>query len=91
MTFRELVEKTKIENPGLQIRFVAFIAHLGFEYVYSGTVAQRNARFMAWIANRKADYSVTHPDKVSACSIGGVVIIDHDHFTDFIVSGEWMK
>lgn len=91
MTFRELVAKTKEENHGLQIRFVAFIAHLGFKDAYSGNVASRNARFMGWIAMRKADYAVAHQDKVSACSIGGVVILDQDDFTDFIVSGEWIK
>ncbi|UTQ80591.1 hypothetical protein Motto_57 [Pseudomonas phage Motto] len=75
--FFSLVEQAMLENQGFQIRFVAFIAHMGFNYVYSGTVAQRNSRFMSWIADRKADY-------------GQDTITDQDDFTRFIVSGEWL-
>lgn len=91
MTFRELVEKTNIENPGLQIRFVAFIAHLGFKEAYAGNVASRNARFIAWINDRRNDYVRLrgHMVQKDYCT-GYVTILDHDDFTDFIVSGEWL-
>lgn len=92
MTFRELVAKTKEENPGLQIRFVAFIAHLGFKEAYAGNVASRNARFMGWMHDRKADYVATRRYNVQKnyCT-GGYTILDQDDFTDFIISGEWIK
>lgn len=89
--FRDLVNEAKKDNPGLQIRFVAFIAHIGFKEAYAGTVAQRNARFIRWMTDRKADYVRLrgHMVKNDYCT-GYHSILDHDDFTDFIVSGEWL-
>ena len=89
--FRDLVNEAKKDNPGLQIRFVAFIAHLGFEKAYAGNVASRNARFMSWINDRRNDYVRLrgHMVQKDYCT-GYVTILDHDDFTDFIVSGEWL-
>lgn len=75
--FADLVKIEKLINPGLQIRFVAYIAHVGFHTAYEGNVASRNARFMAWISDRKADY-------------GQDVIESQEDFTDFIISGAWL-
>lgn len=75
--FAQLVKIEKLINPGLQIRFVAYIAHVGFHTAYEGNVASRNARFMAWISDRKSDY-------------GQDVIESQEDFTNFITSGAWL-
>lgn len=85
--FAALFAETKKKMPGYQDRFVAFVANIGFEGAYRGTVAARNARFMAWITIRKSQYIAAYPAFIT----GGVGIVSQEHFTDFIISGEWLK
>lgn len=86
MTFKDRVMTAKEGNPQYNIRYLAFVEHLGGE-AFKGTVASRNARYMAWIADRKAQYK----ERYAHMLIGGnLTISNQDHFTNFIVSGEWL-
>ncbi|QLF85321.1 hypothetical protein STSR3_37 [Salmonella virus STSR3] len=91
MTFRELVEKTNIENPAYRSALWRSL-RTGFKEAYAGNVASRNARFMCWMHDRKDDYVAMRRYNVQKnyCT-GGYSILDQDDFTDFIVSGEWIK
>lgn len=84
--FATLFAATKEEMPGYQDRFVAFVTHLGFKEACRGNVAARNARFMVWISERKAQYMAAYPAFIT----GGAGIVSQEHFTNFIISGAWM-
>ena len=84
-SFWHLVQVEKAANPGYNIRFLAFTVHKQGE-AFKGNVINRKAAFMGWIADRKADYRAAYPEMLASDSI-----VDQDHFTGFIVSGDWMK
>ena len=87
MTFAEKVMAEKTKNPQYQIRYLAFtVDHGGKEF--AGSVIQR---FVSWIADRVCDYEIAHPDRVNSNLVGQAAILNHNDFTDFIVSGAWRK
>lgn len=83
--FKEDVLKAKASNPEYQIRFLAYVVHKG-GFAFAGNVLERKHAFVNWIADRKAQYKIAHPGYI----IGGDTIANQDHFTDFILSGEWL-
>lgn len=87
--FTRLVNVAKAESPNHNVRFLAFVEHMGKD-AWQGTTSARMARFMAWIDDRKADYEKAYPGATNP-GIGGSSIINQDHFTNFIVGGEWIK
>lgn len=81
----------KSKMTGYQDRFVAFVTHLGFNEAYRGNVAARNARFMAWISERRAQFVKVHPELVQRTyPTKYATITDQDAFTNFIISGAWL-
>lgn len=89
--FKEKVLAAKARTPEYQLRFLAFVTDKEGE-AFNGNVAARNAAFMAWISERKAEYVEAHGEKVKKDYCTGIyTILDSDHFTDFIVSGLWRK
>lgn len=89
MTKREFVatfQRLKHEMQGYQVRYIAYVAHVGYANAIEGNVAARMTRFKSWISDRKADYKKKFP----AFLIGGEVIASQEHFTDFISFGEWL-
>jgi hypothetical protein len=77
---------------GYQKRFIAFVTALGFKQAYEGAVAARNARFMAWMGERKADFVKAHGEHVQRDYCTGYYrILSDEAYTDFIISGEWIK
>ena len=49
--FRKLVKVAKAANPGFQIRYLAFVEHMGKE-AFVGDVIKRNQAYMSWISDR---------------------------------------
>lgn len=90
--FVQIFPVVKNEMPGYQDRFVAFVAHLGFKFAYSGNVSSRNARFMAWMSERRAQFVKAHPELIQQTDpFKYATITDQDAFTKFITSGDWME
>lgn len=87
--FRKLVCVAKSANPNYQIRFLAFVEHNGKD-AWAGNVAVRNARFMSWISDRKKEYTA-HCNLACPELVLNDTIVDQDNFTDFIISGLWIK
>lgn len=90
MTFAEKVMAEKTKNPKYQIRYLAFTVEHGGK-AFAGSVIQRNMAFMSWISDRVCDYEIAHPDRVNSKLVGQAAILNHNDFTDFIVSGAWRK
>lgn len=85
--FYTKVMSAKDANPQLSLRFIAFkIANNDHE-----SSVMRNVRFMHWISDMVCLYEIAHPDRVLKSQVGSASIIDQNDFTDFIVSGRWMK
>lgn len=88
--FRKLVKVAKAANPGFQIRYLAFVEHVGKE-AFVGNVIKRNQAYMSWISDRKKQYCEMRRHMIQIDhNTGHHVILDHDDFTDFIVSGDWL-
>lgn len=83
--FKKRVMDAKARTPEFQLRYLAFVEDLQGE-AFKGHRGERGARYMAWIDARKRQYEAAHPDKV----LGGF-IRDHQHFTDYVVSGVWLN
>lgn len=83
--FKEKVLATKARMPEFQLRYLAFVEDLQGE-AFKGHRGERGARYMAWIDARKRQYREAHPDKML-----GEFITDHQHFTDYVVSGVWLE
>ncbi|ANJ92456.1 hypothetical protein [Serratia plymuthica] len=64
----------------VQQRFAAMLVHTG-----CFNVNRRGADMVGFISDRKANYKAAHPEMLTA----GDTIINHQHFTDFIMSGIW--
>lgn len=88
--FRKLVKVAKAANPEFQIRYLAFVEHIGKE-AFVGNVIKRNQAYMSWIDARKKQYCEMRRHMIQVDHhTGHHVILDHDDFTDFIISGEWL-
>ncbi|WRQ11955.1 hypothetical protein vBSlqSZDD2_44 [Serratia phage vB_SlqS_ZDD2] len=75
-----------------QERYIAYVANLGFSEAYDGSISARNARFMNWIADRKAEFVAAHPEHVSIDQATNKPRVNSaDAFTQFIVSGDWLE
>lgn len=70
------------DADGVQLRYAAFMVA-----THSRTVKGRGAEFMAFISDVKALYMRAHPDQIYC----GGHIGCHDHFTSYIISGEWLE
>lgn len=70
------------EADGVQLRYAAFMVATS-----SRTVKGRGAEFMGFISDVKALYMRVHPDQIYC----GGHIGCHDHFTSYIISGEWLE
>lgn len=81
MTFYEKVIKITQETEIDNIRFAAFAADTG-----DTTVKGRGHLYIIWNSQRIQEYSKAYPNMV----INGH-IINHDHLSNFIASGEWKK
>lgn len=68
-------------SPIKNLRAIAYIADQGINILSDSCPT-----FVSWMTDRKKDYMKAHPKMVL-----NEIIIDHDHFTDFIVSGDWRK
>ena len=78
--FRKLVKVAKAANPVYK-RQEAFV----------GDVIRRNQAYMSWISDRKKQYCEMRRHMIQIDhNTGHHVILDHDDFTDFIVSGDWL-
>lgn len=89
--FREMVMAEKARQPQYQLRYLAFVVDKGGD-AFKGNTAVRNAAFMAWISDIKKVYVERNGHKVKTdYHTGEHIIIDSEHFTDFIISGEWRK
>lgn len=64
----------------VQQRFAAMMTH-----TRKWNINRRGAEMVAFISGRKADYKSSHPDMLASDD----TIINHNHFTDFIMSGCW--
>lgn len=69
------------KNPEINARYNAFVVATG---------SSKGYEFMNWISDRLRDYASKHPEMLYP-ALGSGVIIDQEHFTNFIVSGEWME
>lgn len=78
----EISRTTSIKN----LRAAAFIVDKEFNMVSSDGVPYFAPTFVSWMTDRKKDYMKAHPKMVL-----NEIIIDHNHFTDFIISGDWRK
>lgn len=88
--FRKLVNVAKAANPEFQIRYLAFVEHMGKE-AFVGNVIKRNQAYMSWIDARKRQYCEMRRHMIQIDhNTGHHIILDHLDFTDFIVSGEWL-
>lgn len=88
--FRKLVNVAKAANPEFQIRYLAFVEHMGKE-AFVGNVIKRNQAYMSWIDARKKQYCEMRRHMIQIDhNTGHHIILDHLDFTDFIVSGEWL-
>lgn len=83
--FKAAVEA--IAQNGINPRFAAWCVDTGNHHTAIGM--QRGASYMSWISDRKMQYADKYPEKLSP-ALGSGVILDQEHFTSFIVSGEWM-
>ncbi|QHR66219.1 hypothetical protein XNMGNQLM_CDS0110 [Escherichia phage MIZ6] len=91
----EISRTTSIKN----LRAAAFMVDKGFNMASSDGVPYFAPTFVGWMTDRKRDYTKAYPHMVLSKIITKVyphmvlndVITDHDHFTNFIVSGEWRK
>lgn len=88
--FARLVKVAKAANPEYQIRYLAFVEHMGKD-AFVGNVIKRNQAYMSWISDRKADYCNMrgHMVQKDNCT-GHHIILDHMDFTNFITSGAWL-
>lgn len=86
--FKTEVEEIKKNHPELNVRFVAFCVHSGYDFM---SIQKFGPKLFAWISDRKRDYEEIYPYMTSPQHVGGCVILDQEHFSDFIVSGEWIK
>lgn len=84
--FEARVKGYKATISDVNIRFIAYCVATNTKQ----TGSELMAGFMNWIADRKSDYASKHPEMLYP-ALGSGVIIDQEHFTNFIVSGEWMK
>lgn len=73
---------TVAEEDGVQLRYATFMVATG-----SRSVKGRGAEFMGFISDVKALYMRAHPEQIYC----GGHIGCHDHFTSYIVSGEWLE
>lgn len=73
---------TVAEADGVQLRYAAFMVATNYRGVKG-----RGAEFMGFISDVKALYVKAHPDQIYC----GGHIGCHDHFTSYIVSGEWLE
>lgn len=88
--FRKLVKVAKAANPEFQIRYLAFVEHMGKE-AFVGNMIKRNQAYMSWISDRKKQYCEMRRHMIQVDNhTGHHVILDHDDFTDFIIGGEWL-
>ncbi|QVW27776.1 hypothetical protein [Hafnia phage Pocis76] len=72
-------------NPDTNIRFIAYCCATNDKK----TGTELMVDYIGWISDRKRDYADKHPEMLHPL-LGSGVIVDQDHFTKFIVSGEWM-
>ena len=97
--FRKLVKVAKAANPEFQIRYLAFVEHMGKEAfvehmgkeAFVEDVIKRNQAYMSWISDRKKQYCEMRKHMIQTDhNTGHHIILDHLDFTDFIISGEWL-
>lgn len=50
--FRKLVKVAKAASPEFQMRYLAFVEHMGKE-AFVGNMIKRNQAYMSWISDRK--------------------------------------
>lgn len=86
--FKTEVEEIKKNHTDLNVRFVAFCVHSGYDFM---AIQKFGPKLLSWIIDRKRDYEERYPCMTAPQPVGGCVILDQDHFSDFIVSGEWIK
>lgn len=79
--FAEQVAKVA-EDDGVQLRYAAFMVS-----TCDRSVKGRGAEFMSFISDVKALYMRAHPEQIYC----GGHIGCHDHFTSYIISGEWLE
>ena len=88
--FTRLVDVAKAESPSHNVRFLAFVEHMGKE-AFVGNMIKRNQAYMSWISDRKKQYCEMRRHMIQVDHhTGHHVILDHDDFTDFIISGVWL-
>lgn len=83
-TFRNQVLAAKAQSPDKQIRYLAFVTDNPTK-AFTGNRYENKSAFLAWIADRKAEYAAAYPGWL----LGGVSIASQEHFTDFILRGGW--
>lgn len=86
-SFTAKVKEIYKNMRGMNIRYIAYCVDTGIS-VKCNTKGMSD--FMHWISDRKRDYMERYPETL-ILSVGGGVIADQKHFTNFIVSGEWME
>lgn len=73
-------------NPDVNPRWVAFDSATKT----TKTGSAKNAEFMCWMADRLKDYASKYPEMLTF-ALGGNVVLDQAHLTNFIINGEWMQ
>lgn len=84
--FTARVKEIYSSMRGTNIRYIAYCVDTGVN-IKCNTKGMHH--FMNWIADRNRDYADKHPEMLHP-ALGSGVIVDQNHFTKFIVSGEWM-